>query len=100
MSGGNVDGKLREISEVPLEERYTWRVASALKWAFADLDDLNVRADLETLRGDDLQRIFDLLRYRPLQFCLFLAALWGPDAMEQMMSRAIDFAKNVPTSRS
>lgn len=25
---------LEEISELPLEKRYIWRIASALKWAF------------------------------------------------------------------
>jgi hypothetical protein len=100
ISGGNADDELREISELPLEKRYTWRVASALKWAFADLDELNVRADLETLADGDLQKISDLLRYRPMQFCLFLAAVSGTEAMEQMMTRAIDFAKNVSTTRS
>ena len=33
---------INEIMALPLEKRYTWRVASALKWAFADLETLNV----------------------------------------------------------
>jgi hypothetical protein len=31
-----------EIAALPLEELYVWRVASALKWAFADMETLNV----------------------------------------------------------
>jgi hypothetical protein len=29
---------LTALAELPLEERYVWRVVSALKWAFCDLD--------------------------------------------------------------
>jgi len=33
---------LAAIRRLPLERRYVWRVASALKWAFADCDDLRL----------------------------------------------------------
>src|ERR1022692_895498 len=45
---------VEEITALPLEKRYTWRVASALKWAFADLENLNVVADRRTLCQEDL----------------------------------------------
>jgi hypothetical protein len=32
---------------------------------------------------------------RPIQFCLFLKALFGERAMERMMLQAIDIAKKV-----
>ena len=32
MFGGDVDPSVREIAALPLEKRYVWRVASALKW--------------------------------------------------------------------
>ena len=37
---------LQVLRDLPLEKRYTWRVFSALKWAFADFDDESVRLDL------------------------------------------------------
>src|SRR6266852_5936367 len=40
---------LEEITALPLEKRYVWRVVSALKWAFADLDTVSVAVDRETL---------------------------------------------------
>ena len=43
MQGHDPEPELEAIRQLPLEERYVWRVASALKWAFADLDDLSVR---------------------------------------------------------
>ena len=46
---------LAALAELPLEERYVWRVISALKWAFCDLETENVLADLETLSKDDLK---------------------------------------------
>jgi hypothetical protein len=30
------------VAELPLEKRYVWRVASTLKWAFADYDSANI----------------------------------------------------------
>jgi hypothetical protein len=32
MLGGDIDSCVREIAALPLEKRYVWRVASALKW--------------------------------------------------------------------
>ena len=39
MFGGDVDSSVREIAALPLEKRYVWRVASALKWGFAGFGD-------------------------------------------------------------
>ena len=41
-----VQSALETLRDLPLEKRYTWRVFSALKWAFADFDDECVRLDL------------------------------------------------------
>lgn len=51
---------LATLAELPLEERYVWRVISALKWAFSDLETENVLADLETLSKDDLKLVQSL----------------------------------------
>src|ERR1035441_7677003 len=53
MLGGDVDSSLRGIAELPLEKRYVWRVASALKWGFADFEDWNVVVDRKTLKPED-----------------------------------------------
>ena len=78
---------------MPLESRYIWRVASALKWAFADCETENVTADRATLLPGDLARVMELLKLRPMQFCLFLSALVGPEEMQTMMVQAIGVAK-------
>ena len=67
--------RLEEVAALPLEKRYIWRVASALKWGFADFDDVNVETDTATLGPKDLEKVWDLLKFRPIQFCLFLKAL-------------------------
>lgn len=85
--------QLDEVAALPLEKRYIWRVASALKWGFADFDDVNVETDTATLGKDDLERVWNLLKFRPIQFCLFLKALVGADSMERMMVEAIAIAK-------
>jgi len=41
-----LEAALHVIRDLPLEKRYTWRVFSALKWAFADFEDEYVALDL------------------------------------------------------
>ena len=81
------------IAAMPLEKRYVWRVASALKWAFADLETVSVNVDRETLPKEDLKKLIELLRLRPMQLCIFLKALLGEEAMERMMKDGIEGAK-------
>jgi hypothetical protein len=84
---------LEEIAAIPLEKRYVWRVASALKWAFADLETVSVNVDRETLSKEDLKKLIELLRLRPMQLCIFLKALLGEEAMERLMKDGIEAAK-------
>jgi hypothetical protein len=95
MQGHDPEPELEAIRQLPLEERYVWRVASTLRWAFADLDDLSVSADKETLTPEDFAKVRDLLKLRPIQFCLFLKALVGAEEMERVMVQAINGAKQV-----
>jgi len=90
---------VEEITALPLEERYTWRVASALKWAFADFENLNVVADRRTLGQEDLDKLVDLLRHRPLQFCMFLAALYGEEQMEKIISSSVEQVRALRAKR-
>jgi hypothetical protein len=90
---------IEDITALPLEKRYTWRVASALKWAFADFENLNVVADRRTLSQEDLDTLVDLLRVRPIQFCMFLAALFGEEQMEKMMSSSVQQVKTLRANR-
>jgi hypothetical protein len=84
---------LEEIAALSLEKRYIWRVASALKWAFADLETVSVNVDRQTLSQEDLDRVVELLRFRPMQLCVFLKALLGEEAMLRLMGEAIAVAK-------
>ena len=89
MTGADPAPNFEEIARLPLEKRYVWRVASALKWGFADFDDLSVTADRDTLPAQDLAKVIDLLRLRPIQFCIFLKTLVGAQEMKRMMIEAI-----------
>ena len=95
---GNQDPNraIAELASLPLEERYVWRVASALKWGFADFDNLTVELDRETLSAEDREKVVELLKHRPLQFCVFLKALLGEQEMQRMMVQAIKVAKQMP----
>ena len=95
MQGNDPAPELEAIRQLPLEKRCVWRVTSALKWGFADFDDLSVSADKETLTPEDFSRVTDLLKLRPMQFCLFLKTLVGAEEMQRMMVEAIRVAKQV-----
>lgn len=93
MSGEDTEPYLAALAVLPLEERYVWRVMSALKWAFCDLDTENAIADLHTLSEDDLKKALEPLSLRAIQFCLFVNALIGEDATERIMEHAVRCAK-------
>jgi hypothetical protein len=88
-----IEPHLKEIAALPLEKRYVWRVASALKWGFADFESVNVEVDRQTLSPEDFQKIAELLRLGPTQFCIFLKTLFGSEDMERMMLSGIATAK-------
>jgi hypothetical protein len=71
MGGKDAGPAIEAITGLPLDKRYVWRVASALKWAFTDFDTLNVEADRQTLSAEDRRRLVELLEHRPLQFAFF-----------------------------
>ena len=81
--------------QLRVEKRYVWRLASALKWGFADFDNLGVDADRQTLSPEDFAKVMDLLTFRPMQFCMFLKALVGAEEMQRLMVEAIKVARKV-----
>jgi hypothetical protein len=92
-AGRDVKPALDVIAALPLEQRYIWRVVSALKWAFADLDSEFLIADIQTLSPEDLAKVLGLIRNRAAQFCIFLSALLGPEAAEKQITSALDLLK-------
>src|SRR6202167_2672885 len=60
----DITPQMEEIAALPLEKRYVWRVASALKWAFADFEDWNAVVDRKTLQPEDFDKLMKLLRFR------------------------------------
>lgn len=84
------------LAELPLGRRYVWRVASAVKWAFAGLELSNVEADKQTMSVEDTAKLVELLPLRPAQFCIFMkAALIDNENMEAMMLGANKATKRV-----
>ena len=67
--------ELEAIRRLPLEKRYIWRVASALKWGLADCESLSVQADKQTLTPEDIAKVKELLKFRPMQLALVLKVL-------------------------
>jgi hypothetical protein len=97
MGGKDTAPAIEELAALPLEKRYVWRVASALKWAFADFDTVTVEADRQTISPEDRKQLVDLLKHRPLQFCLFLSVLFGQKQMELLMLSAIKNSRAIAT---
>ena len=93
IAGQDTEPYLAALAALPLEERYVWRVISALKWAFCDLDTENAIADVHTLSEEDLKKVVEPLSLRAIQFCLFVNALIGEDATERIMQHAVRCAK-------
>ncbi len=94
ISGEDAEPYCAALSALPLADRYTWRVVSALKWAFCDLETENVAADLDTLSAEEIKLVTEPLALRAMQFSLFASALLGKKAAEQIMLRAIRCAKD------
>jgi hypothetical protein len=93
IQGHDPSPELEAIRQLPLEKRYIWRIASALKWGLADCDDLSVEADKQTLTPEDFAKVMDLLKFGPMQLAIVLKALVGADEMQRMMVEAIGVAK-------
>jgi hypothetical protein len=93
MSGQDTEPYLAALAALPLEERYVWRVISALKWAFCDLDTENAIADVRTLSEADLKRVVEPLSLRAIQFCMFVNALLGEEPTERIMQHALRCSK-------
>jgi hypothetical protein len=58
---------------------------------------MGIVIDRKTLRPEDREEVVALIQHRPVQFYMFLKALLGEEAMEQMMTQAINVAKKVPS---
>ena len=81
------------LAAVPLEDRYSWRVMSALKWAFCELETENLIADLETFSATDVKKLVEPLQMRTLQFSIFILTMLGEKVGEQMILHALQGAK-------
>jgi hypothetical protein len=66
MAGQDTEPYLAALAVLPLEARYVWRVVSALKWAFCDLDTENAIADVRTLSEEDLKKVVEPLSLRAI----------------------------------
>ena len=93
IAGQDTEPYLEALAALPLEERYIWRVISALKWAFCDLETESAIADFRTLSEEDRVKVVEPLTLRATQFCLFVNALLGEDATERIMQHALRCTK-------
>jgi len=69
-----LEAALQVVRDLPLEKRYTWRVFSALKWAFADFEDEYVKLDLPHISEPKRSEIAKELELRFRQLHMLLKA--------------------------
>jgi hypothetical protein len=68
-----LEAALQVVRDLPLEKRYTWRVFSALKWAFADFEDEYVKLDLPHIPEPTRLEMTKELELRFQQLQMFVA---------------------------
>jgi hypothetical protein len=67
-----LEAALEVIRDLPLEKRYTWRIFSALKWAFTDFEDEYVALDLPHIPESTRLEMTKELERRLLQLRMLL----------------------------
>src|SRR5271167_3262010 len=72
--GLEAEAALQVVRDLPLEKRYTWRVFSALKWAFADFEDEYVALDLPHIPEPTRSEMSKELELRLQQLRMLLQA--------------------------
>ena len=71
-NGARLEAAIQAVRDLPLEKRYTWRVFSALKWAFADFEDEYVALDLPHIPEPTRSEMTKELELRFLQLQMLL----------------------------
>jgi hypothetical protein len=71
-NNAGLEAALQVVRDLPLEKRYTWRVFSALKWAFADFEDEYVALDLPHIPEPMRSEMTKELERRLLQLRMLL----------------------------
>lgn len=94
MNRQDVEPMLRRVADLQLNERYVWRVASALDWAFADCDSETARLDWTVMSEEERAEVSDMLRFRVTQIALFIKALYGSDELRRRFEEALDNASD------
>jgi len=89
LCGQDTSEPLAALAALSLEDRYVWRVISALKWGLCDLETENVAAVLATLPAEAIKSVTEPLALRAMQFSLFLKAVVGETAAREIMLRAL-----------
>ena len=99
-NGEDAATQLVELANVPFEDRYSWRIMSALRLAFYDFDSSSIRADLQTLSEERKKKLFEPIELRAMQFCKFIVTLYGKENGKQFILWALDTVTAEPEANS
>ncbi len=98
--GGKVTrSAVEKVAALPLEKRYAWRVASALRRAFADFESLTVAADRRALGREDLDTLAGLLASLIPPVLHLPGGASGEGQMEKLISAPVGQVKSIRRKR-
>jgi hypothetical protein len=95
MKGKGVEAATRVLADLDLKDRYIWRIASALQWAFADFDSETARLDWSCISEDQRKQVSAAFQFRLVQMALLVKALYGPDELNQQIQTSIKFTDSL-----
>jgi hypothetical protein len=73
---------------IPLEQRYIYRMASALKYAFGDFDTMCLDIDHMTLSKEDWEKALAMFNLREIQMALMMLHLFGQNDFNRKWNKA------------
>jgi hypothetical protein len=87
---------LRELSAVPVQDRYVSRVVAALGFAFGDFDSACIKLDLDTLPFSETDRLEGLMEQRSIQFWILMRTFFGSERAKALISAALEDTDEMP----
>ena len=83
-----VEAALSLVVNLELRDRYLWRVASALQWAFADFDSGTARIDWDAMSEEERAQVTKMLDLRLIQLSYLISELYGASEADRQLSQA------------
>jgi len=88
-----VEKQMEQFTSTPLHQRYVYRIAAALKYAFGDFDSACINVDKNTISSEEWKKVQDMFFMRHAQMAILYRELFGTEKMRKMFQKAISIAE-------